>query len=124
MLDPNADNKQSVHHPPEEQKHEEEKKELVEPKTRAAGGVWLLASDFPHAFQHLIIYHNINKFTHVQHYSDKWADVNQPYIANEKDVVIKLELDQEALKTQQQHNLNFHSLDISKQSHNTSHLHD
>lgn len=34
----------------EEAKHEEEKRELVEPKTRAAGGVWLLASDFPHSF--------------------------------------------------------------------------
>jgi hypothetical protein len=34
----------------EEVKKEEEKKVLVEPKTRAAGGVWLSSGDFPHAF--------------------------------------------------------------------------
>jgi len=36
----------------EEQKQQEkqEEKVLIEPKTRAAGGVWLSASDFPHGF--------------------------------------------------------------------------
>jgi len=50
---------------PIEERKEEEKKPVIEPKTRAAGGVWLLASDFPHCFQNLIVYHNINKFNHV-----------------------------------------------------------
>ena len=72
---------------------------LVEPKTRAAGGVWLLSSDFPHSFQHIIVYHNLNKYPNVQsHGADKWLDVNVPYISNEKDVMIKMELDEESLK--------------------------
>lgn len=32
------------------------------PKSRAAGGIWLTQSDFPHAFQNIIIYHNIKKY--------------------------------------------------------------
>ena len=74
----------------------------MEPKTRAAGGVWLLASDFPHSFQHLIVYHNINKYSNIQTFSDKWLDATQPYISNEKDVVIKLELDEELVKQMNQ----------------------
>lgn len=89
----------------EEEKKEEEKKPLIEAKTRAAGGVWIASGDFPHSFQHLIVYHNINKFSHVQKYEDKWLDVQQPYISNEKDIVIKIELDEEALKQQQANHL-------------------
>jgi hypothetical protein len=78
---------------------EEEKKELVEPKTRAPGGVWVSASDIPYSFQNFIVYHNVSKFSHVTNFADRWADASQPYIPNEKDVIIKLELDEEALKT-------------------------
>ncbi len=81
-----------------EQQHEEEKKDLVEPKTRAPGGVWVQASDIPHSFQNFIVYHNVSKMTHVQNFADKWMDASQPYIVNEKDVIVKLELDEEALK--------------------------
>jgi hypothetical protein len=35
---------------------------------------------------------------HVQNFADKWIDAAQPYVSNEKDVIIKLELDEEALK--------------------------
>ncbi len=80
---------------------EEDKKDQAEPKTRAPGGVWIAASDVPHSFQHFIVYHNITKMPHVHTFADKWLDANQPYICNEKDVVFKLELDEEALK---QHN--------------------
>lgn len=59
-----------------EEHKEEEKKVLIEPKTRAAGGVWLSASDFPHCFQHVIIYHNISKMTNQQFYIDKWVDAH------------------------------------------------
>lgn len=99
---------------------EEDKKDLIEPKTRAAGGVWLSASDFPFCFQHIIIYHNVTKFSNVQFYEDKWVDASQPYICNEKDIYLKLELDEEALKQQNaQANQQYGavaSLDISKQS--------
>lgn len=78
--------------------HEEEKKELVEPKTRAPGGVWVQASDIPHSFTSFIVYHNTTKMPHVLNHADKWTDATQPYICNEKDVVIRLELDEEALK--------------------------
>jgi len=83
----------------EEQPNEEEKKELVEPKTRAPGGVWVSASDIPFSFQNFIVYHNVSKMAHVTNFADKWTDATQPYISNEKDVIIKLELDEEALKT-------------------------
>lgn len=82
---------------------EEEKKEmpvLIEPKTRASGGVWVQASDIPSSFQSFIVYHNISKMTNQQNVSDKWTDASQPYIVNEKDIVIKLELDEELLKQQ------------------------
>ncbi len=55
-------------------------------------------SDIPHSFQNFIVYHNITKMNHVQNFADRWVDASQPYILNEKDVVIKLELDEEALK--------------------------
>lgn len=97
-LDNNAQNQSQQQL--EEVKQEEEKKPLIEPMTRAAGGVWIASSDFPHSFQHLIVYHNINKFTHIQKYQEKWIDVNQPYLSNEKDIVLKLEIDEEAIKNQ------------------------
>ena len=92
-----------------------EKKQLIEPKTRAAGGVWLLTSDVPHCFQNFIVYHNINKFNHIQHYQDKWTDASQPYIANEKEIYIKMELDEESLKNQLASHVQ--SLDASRVSH-------
>jgi len=49
--------------------------------------------------------------SHVQNFVDRWTDASQPYISNEKDVVIKLELDEEALKqhmTEYQTALNAH----------------
>ena len=78
--------------------NEEEKKELVEPKTRAPSFVWVAASDIPFSFQNFIIYHIVSKMAHVTDFADKWTDASQPYITNEKDVVIKLELDEEAVK--------------------------
>lgn len=77
---------------------EEEKKELIEPKTRAPGGVWVHSADIPHSFQNFIIYHNTTKFNHMTNFVDRWTDAAQPFICNEKDVIIKLELDEEALK--------------------------
>ena len=73
----------------------------------------------------MIVYHNINKYHNVQQFSDRWIDAHLPYNANEKEIVIKLELDEEALKQQHQNIVNqYGSLDISKQSHNVSHIND
>ena len=99
----------------QEEQRDVEKKQLIEPKTRAAGGVWLLTSDVPHCFQNFIVYHNINKFNHIQHYQDKWTDASQPYIANEKEIYIKMELDEESLKNQLASHVQ--SLDASRVSH-------
>ena len=60
------------------------------------GGVWIDSSDFPHAFQHIIVFHNMNRFENVETYEDAWLDGTQPFINNEKDVYLKLELDEEA----------------------------
>lgn len=54
-------------------------------------------------------------------FDDRWVDPSQPYIANEKDIMIKLELDEEMIKQMHNNpNSNIHSLDITKQSHNNS----
>lgn len=62
---------------------------------RANGGVWIHSSDIPHAFQHLIVYHNLSTFKKTEVYSDIWQVQDQPYIANEKDIYIKMTVDEE-----------------------------
>jgi hypothetical protein len=47
-------------------------KEEVKPRMRANGGVWIHSSDIPHAFQHLIVYHNLSTFKKTEVYSDIW----------------------------------------------------
>ena len=53
----------------EEKKHEE-----LKPRQRAMGGVWIETSDFPHAFQHVIVFHNMNRFENKEVYEDAWLD--------------------------------------------------
>ena len=65
------------------------------PRLRAMGGVWISSSDFPHAFQHLIIYHNLSSFKKTEVHHDIWQDQNQPFVANEKDIYLKMTMDEE-----------------------------
>jgi hypothetical protein len=44
------------------QDHDEEMKEEIQPKSRAAGGIWLHSTDFPHSFTDVIVYHNMSKY--------------------------------------------------------------
>ena len=83
---------------------EEGKSELQQPRRRAPGGVWIAAQDFPHSFEHLIVYHNMNRFQHTEIYSDVWTDAAQPFLSNEKDVYLKLELDDEAFDKYKEEN--------------------
>ena len=46
----------------------------------------------------MIVYHNFNKYTYHETYNDKWVDASLPYISNEKEVILKLEIDEEAAK--------------------------
>jgi len=71
------------------------------PKTRAPGGIWLTQSDFPHAFQNIIVYHNPEKYTHKKLHQDIWQHPEEPYINNLNEVYIKLEVDNDAVKTVQ-----------------------
>lgn len=76
------------------------------PKSRAPGGIWLAQSDFPHAFQTVIVYHNIKKYTHNELHQDIWEQTAEsalpPYISNQNEVYIKLEMDAEAVQRVQQ----------------------
>lgn len=70
-------------------------KEEIKPRPRALGGVWISSSDVPHAFQNLIIYHNLSSFKKTEVHHDIWQDQNQPFVANEKDIYLKLTVDDE-----------------------------
>ena len=74
---------------------DKEKTEVLNPKKRAPGGVWIQAADFPHSFEHMIVYHNMNRFQHNEIYNDVWTEAATPFLSNEKDVYLKLELDEE-----------------------------
>ena len=45
----------------------------------------------------MIVYHNMSKFQHTELYSDVWTQGNQPYTANEKDIYIRLDLNEDSL---------------------------
>ena len=55
IADPNAASGDDANSNEEEKKQEE-----LKPRQRAMGGVWIESSDFPHAFEHVIVYHNLN----------------------------------------------------------------
>ena len=82
----------------------EAKNELKQPRKRAPGGVWIESKDFPYAFEHVIVYHNMNRFQHKEIYNDVWTDAAVPFISNEKDVYLKLELDEEAFEKYKEDN--------------------
>lgn len=52
------------------------------PKPRAPGGIWLAQSDFPHAFQTVIVYHNTKRYAHNELHQDIWEHGTEPYISN------------------------------------------
>lgn len=85
------------------------------PKTRAAGGIWLTQSDFPSAFQNVIIYHNPKKYTHTELHQDIWETAAEPWINNEKEVYIKLELDEEAIERVKQEEITNKNIGIQGQ---------
>ena len=70
----------------------------LQPKARAPGGIWLAQADFPHAFQTVIVYHNPKKYTHMALHQDIWENGEEPYISNQNEVYIKLEIDPEAVQ--------------------------
>jgi hypothetical protein len=57
----------------------------------------LTQTDFPHAFQNIIIYHNIKKYSHNTFHQDIWMNAMEPFINNEREVYFKLEIDEEAV---------------------------
>lgn len=77
----------------------QEEKEEIKPRQRAAGGVWITANDFPHAFTNLIIYHNLSSFKKTEVISDMWVDQQQPYISNERDIYLKMTIDDETFNS-------------------------
>lgn len=84
----------------------------LEPRARAPGGVWLTQSDFPHAFQNVIVYHNPTKYSHTEVHQDIWENREEPYISNQSEVYIKLELDPEAVQRVQQQEAFYNKIGI------------
>jgi hypothetical protein len=87
----------------EEQAAEEEERKALEPKTRAPGGLWMEASDFPFCFQHLIIYYNPRGYTNKLLFKDHWDNTNDSYVSNENELYLlsKQEPDQEEGKEEE-----------------------
>ena len=56
----------------------------------------MLAEDFPHAFNFILLYHNPNKFKFSQIHRDLWENKDKPYKVDEKDIYIKISLKDEA----------------------------
>lgn len=46
----------------------------------------------------------MNRFENKEVYDDVWTDGTQPFIPNEKDVYVKLELDEEAFRKYKEDN--------------------
>lgn len=69
-----------------EAKEEEEDKQetaAVEPKNRAAGGLWLEATDLAHCFQYLLVFHNPRAYASKICHKDLWTNANESFIPNE-----------------------------------------
>lgn len=56
------------------------------------------AEDFPHSFKHAIIYHNLKSFQHNEQFNEVWTNPTQQFNANEKELYIKLELNEESFE--------------------------
>ena len=69
---------------------EKEKPVIYEPRTRAPGGIWLQAGDFPFCFQYFIIFHNEEKFKNKLIHKDLWTDPQNTYKVNEDNIYIRV----------------------------------
>lgn len=47
----------------------------------------------------MIVYHNLSKFSHFELHQDIWENGTEPFVANDKEIYIKLEMDQEAVES-------------------------
>jgi len=74
----------------EDEEVEKEKPVVYEPKTRAPGGIWLQAADFPFCFQYFIIFHNDEKLKNKKVHKNIWNNPAKPYRSNEEDIYIRL----------------------------------
>ena len=73
-----------------EGEEEEEKKIPLEPKTRAAGGIWISDSDFPFSFKKLLVFHNPTKYKQFKIHNETWKNPEEPFIPNEKEILIRI----------------------------------
>ena len=87
----------------EEDEEKVEEKKPFEPRTRAPGGIWLQAGDFPFCFQYFIIFHNENKIKNKSIHRDIWTVPSTPYKVNEENIYIRIrDLNEEELKEEQE----------------------
>ena len=83
---------------------EKEKPMIYEPRTRAPGGIWLQAGDFPFCFQYFIVFHNEEKIKNKLIHKDLWTDPQNTYKVNEDDIYIRVRdpTDEEIQEQQEQ----------------------
>ena len=60
----------------------------------------------------IFFYHNIKKYNHNKIYQDIWENGSEPYISNEKEVYIKMELDPEAVEKVKQEEIMYKNIGI------------
>lgn len=99
------ESKEEVEKEGEEEGDQEEKK-VYEPRTRAPGGIWLQASDFPFCFQYFIVYHNDEKIENRLVKRDIWSNSKIPYKVNEEDIYIRIrDKKEEEMKGEEEHKI-------------------
>lgn len=84
--------KEAYEKPPTNEGEGEAKEQqvILEPRTRAAGGIWMQAADFPFCFQYFIVFHNEEKIPNRMMHKDIWTNPKKTYKSNEKDIYIRL----------------------------------
>lgn len=95
----------------EEEKHEGT---VIDPKTRAPGGLWVEASDLPHCFQYFLVFYNPRSYTNKICIKDLWVKSNDSFVSNEDRLYMIIKPEEKNVEEEnKQENLNEEFKDIT-----------